>query len=184
MNKLKIECTASPETNDHKASIIIDGNDWLGEEYMGLDPPRLFKQESLLAGGNTLIGRCNCGCEGCGDYFVEVEISVDKVQWKSINGPILSFDRTEYENEINFKRNDNSWEDKNRTAERFVDSIFDSIVLADGYKYDWASARIGKGKISLSFSKGAQQKLIDFGWDPENPESAKKRAMQIRAEMT
>ena len=183
MNKLKIQCAASPETNDHEASIIADGKDWLGEDYMGLDPPRFFRQETLLSGGRAFVGRCNCGCEGCDDFIVDVIIDENVVKWKSTKGYLLRFDRTEYESLIVAKRNDHSWEDNNRTAERLVDAIFDSIVFTDDWKYDWSSARIGKGKITLSFSLGSQQKLIEFGWDPKDPTTAEKRAKQLKLEM-
>jgi len=183
MNKLKIQCIASPETNDHKASIIVDGKDWLGDGFMGLDPPKLFRQETLLSGGKAFVGRCNCGCEGCDDFIVDVIIDDDEVKWKSVNGYLLRFDRAEYEAEIVAKRIDHSWEDNNRTAERLVDAIFDSIVLSDGWRYDWSSARIGKGKITLSFSLKSQQKLIEFDWDPEDPITAEKRAKQLKLEM-
>jgi hypothetical protein len=183
MNKLKIQCAASPETNDHAASIFVDGEDWLGDEYMGLDPPRLFRQKTLLSGGRALVGRCNCGCEGCDDFIVDVIIDENEVKWKSPKGYLLRFDRTEYDSEIVTKRNDHCWEDNNRTAERLVDAVFDSIVLSDGCKYDWSSARIGKGKITLSFSLNSQQKLIEFGWDPEDPVTAEKRARQLKREM-
>jgi hypothetical protein len=56
-------------------------------------------------------------------------------------------------------------------------------VHSDGWKYDWSSARIGKGKITLSFSLNSQQKLIEFGWDPEDPITAEKRARQLKREM-
>jgi len=183
MNRLEIRCDASPETNDHKASIFVDGKDWLGEEYMGLDPPKLFRQEALLSGGKTLVGRCKCGCEGCDDYLIDVVIDENEVKWKSPNGYLLRFDRPEYESEIFARRNDHSWEDKNRTAERLVDTVFDSVVLSDGWSYDWASARIGEGKITLSFSLNDQQKLIEFGWDTTDPVTAEKRARQIKQEM-
>jgi hypothetical protein len=183
MNKLSIQFSPCPETNDHEASIIVDGNDWLGNEYMGLDPPKLFRQKTLLTGGETLIGRCNCGCEGCDDFFIDVIVDENEVKWKSPKGYVLSFDRIEYESEILTKRDDHSWEDNNRTAERLVDFVFDSFVRPDGYIFDWSSARIGKGKITLSFSSDSQQKLIEFGWNPEDPISAEKRAKQLKIEM-
>jgi hypothetical protein len=47
MNKLAFEIMPSPSSNDHQARIRIDGTDWLGQEYLGLDPLRLFAQPSL-----------------------------------------------------------------------------------------------------------------------------------------
>jgi len=183
MNRLDIKCVASPETNDHEACILVDGEDWLGDDYIGLDPPRLFQQETLLCGGRTLVGRCNCGCEGCDDFVVDVVIDGNVVKWQSPKGYLLSFDRTEYESEIVSKCKDHSWEDSNRTAERLVNAVFDSVVLSGGWKFDWSSARMGKGKIAVSLSLNDQQKLVEFGWDPEDPITAEKRAKQLKREM-
>jgi len=183
MNKLTINFSSSPETNDHEALILVDGKDWLGDDYMGLDPPMLFRQETLLKGGETLVGRCNCGCEGCDDVVVDVIVDEKEVKWKTLKGYTLKFDRIEYESEILSKRDDRSWEDNNRTAERLVDSVFNSFVLPDGYKFDWSSARIGDGKIKMSFSLNSQQKMFEFGWNPEDPKTAEKRAKQLKIEM-
>lgn len=183
MNKLNIKCVASPETNDHQASILVDGVDWLGDDYLGLDPPRLFQQETLLCGGRTIVGRCNCGCEGCDDVVVDIIINENVVKWQSPKGYVLTFNRSEYESEISTKSSDFSWEDSNRTAERLVNGVFDSTLLPGGWKYDWSSARMGKGKISLSFTLNDQQKLIEFGWDSEDPLTAEKRARQLKREM-
>jgi hypothetical protein len=183
MNRFKILIKASPETNDHQACILIDGSDWLGNGYMGLDPPRLFRQEFLLRGGRVLVGRCDCGCEGCGDVMVGVIIEGDIVMWQAPNGDQLVFDRAQYESEIMAIRNDHSWEDNNRTAERLVDAVFNSTVIKDGSTFEWSSARIEKGKIKLSFSSKGQQKLIEFDWDPEDPTTAEERARQLKQKL-
>jgi hypothetical protein len=183
MNKIKIKCLASPETNDHQACIYIDGEDWLGRSHMGIDPPAFFRQKTLLNGGEAWVGRCHCGCAGCDDVVVDIVIDPNEVQWKSPQGYMFRFDRLEYESEIRAVRNDHSWEDNNRTAERLVDSVFYSVVLPDGWKYDWASARWNRGKITLSFMKGSQQKLMEFDWDPENPTTAENQARIFIEEM-
>ena len=33
---------------------VLDGTDWLGPEYLGLDRPRLFSQSSLTAVGELM----------------------------------------------------------------------------------------------------------------------------------
>jgi hypothetical protein len=77
---LKVE--NSPQSNDHQVRIIINGIDILGKDYLGIDPPRFFSQDTILKGGNTLIGRCSCGVEGCGDIYTNVLIEIDEVIWK------------------------------------------------------------------------------------------------------
>jgi hypothetical protein len=109
--------------------------------------PKLFHQESLLSGGKALVGRCKCGCEGCDDYVIEIIIDENEVEWKSPRGYLLSFNKSEYESEILAKSNDHSWEDNNRTAERLVDAVFYSVVLSDGWSYDWASPALGREKF-------------------------------------
>jgi hypothetical protein len=46
---------------------LVDGQDFLGDQYLGLDPPEFFAQfdspKDYLA-----IDRCTCGVVGCGDY--------------------------------------------------------------------------------------------------------------------
>lgn len=55
----------NPETNDSEVRILIDDNDFLGNDYLGLDPPVFFDQQTFFQAGELMIGRCTCGCEGC-----------------------------------------------------------------------------------------------------------------------
>jgi hypothetical protein len=83
---------------------------------------------------------------------------------------------------------DLSWEDVNRTAERLVGELFRGCRLVDGSVFDWASARIGRGRgiITLSFSNkgaiGTQQKTFEFGWDGKDPQSALPGAERFKSE--
>jgi len=63
-----------------------------------------------------------------------------------------------------------------------VDAVFADFELDDRWNYDWASARIGRGTITVSFSWERQQRLLEFGWNPEDPTTAEKRAKELRAE--
>lgn len=177
MNTIFIKFAECPESNDHEACIIIDGNDWLGNDYMGIDPPRLFSQKSLLAGGKTIVGRCNCGCEGCDDVVIDITVSDDAVFWESSKGYKLEFNKDEYLTEITNKKQDYSWESIERTAERLVDVIFKSVKLSDGSLFDWSSARIKKCMIALSFITGSKQKIIAFSWNGIDPMDAKNNAV-------
>jgi hypothetical protein len=72
VNTLTFEISPSPSSNDHQVRIRIDGEDWLGGDYLGVDPPRFFAQATLESGGRVLVGRCGCGCEGCDDVHVDM----------------------------------------------------------------------------------------------------------------
>ena len=178
MNTLRIKCIPSVETGDHQALLLVDGEDFLADDYIGLDPPRLLGQSALLAGGDALIGRCDCGCEGCSDYFAEVSIYKDKVLWRTTKGYAVEFEKQTYIDEIERAAKDHSWEDQNRTAERLVNSVFEGMTTKSGYKYDWASARIEAGKITLSLSREGTQKLMKFDWDGIDPTSARLQALR------
>ena len=172
MNKLAFEIMPSPSSNDHQARIRIDGTDWLGQEYLGLDPPRLFAQPSLTCGGKLLVGRCECGCEGCDDVSVDVVRQGQEVLWTNTKGLRLHFDGEEYDKAIRSAREDFSWEDTKRTAERLVFGVFAGASMHDGYTFDWASARVRDGVMTLSFNKRGAQKLFEFAWDGHSPEDA------------
>lgn len=189
MNSLSVEVSASCETNDHEARIFVDGEDWLGENYLGLDPPRLFSQPELFSGGKARVGRCECGVEGCDDVTVEVVTLGTEVRWTGFRGAPLLFDRQQYQTVLSDKATDHSWEDSNRRVERRVDAVFAGTVLPGGLAFEWSSARIGDGKITLSFSSSEgtpvwRQKLVEFGWDGEDVEAAERRAKTLRVELT
>ncbi len=117
------------------------------------------------------------------EFFADFFVENDAVIWNFNKGDTLRFEKTAYLTLIKNAANDFSWENKERTAERLVGEVFRDTKLNDGYCFDWASARIRKGKISLSFSKEASQKFIDFDWVDENPESAVVSAVQFKIEL-
>lgn len=182
MNTLAFEFTPSTASNDHQARIRIDDADWLGNEYLGIDPPEFFAQASLASGGELLVGRCECGCVGCDDVRVQVSRTDSEVLWSNGRGLHLHFDATEYDSVVASARTDYSWEDTRRTAERLVSSVFAAVAPTDGYIFDWASARCREGVMVLSFSKQGEQKLIDFPWDGRTPEEALERARRFCSE--
>lgn len=176
MNILSFNIVASPETNDHQVRILVDGKDLLGDDYLGLDPPRLFEQENLFRQGKLLIGRCTCGCEGCGDNWVTVDIDHDSVCWSDLS---LKFEKTAYFENVKLVMNDHSWEDKNRCAERLVSEIFQGRKTKSDYSFTWASARVKENVITLSFNKADEQKLFEFNWDGQLPENAQLAAKEF-----
>jgi hypothetical protein len=183
MEFLNLNVIASPDSNDHQVRIQIDGQDWLGENYLGIDPPRFFSQSTLITGGKAIVARCSCGEEGCDNYMADVIVENDTVTWKINKGYILHFEKTAYLSLMESVANDFSWENKERTAERRVGEVFRDTKLKDGYCFDWASARIKQGKISLSFSKETNQKILYFDWVDENPETAVLSAVQFKKEL-
>lgn len=79
-------------------------------------------------------------------------------------------------------REDFSWEDTKRTAERLVSGVFAAVSMDDGYSFDWGSARVREGMMTLSFSKSGTQKLFEFAWDGRSPEDALTGARRFHEE--
>lgn len=182
MNYLSFIISPSHETNDHEIRILIDGEDILGKDFLGLDPPVFFNQENLTKGGYMVIGRCTCGEAGCSSYGVTVELDQDKVFWKDDSGLSLVFDRQTYESTVETARNDHSWEDIKRRVERLTSVVLNKSQTKDGYIFDWASARIEEYKIMLSYSKNGNQKLLDISWDGRTEDNVKETARKFITE--
>jgi len=171
MNTIKFEIYPSGESNDHQIRIIIDDFDFLGNDYLGIDPPSFFVQKNLFGTGELLIGRCTCGCIGCADYPVQVSLSKNSIIWSDSNGLRLEFDKLEYKNAVCITKNDYDWEDENRRVERYVSNLLKQTETKDKYTFDWASARIKKEVITLSYSKQTDQRLFEIVWDGKSMES-------------
>ena len=164
MKRLSFKFQPCPESNDHEVRILIDDEDVIGESFLGPDPPSFFAQD-FDADGALMIGRCTCGVEGCDDFRVTVKHSEDEISWTSDYGVNVSFVRAHYVDTIARARNDHSWEDANRTAERVANGMLKQTKTKDGFEFDWASARIGKSMITFSYSKNHEQKLLEVHWD-------------------
>jgi hypothetical protein len=164
MNRLSFKFEPCPDSNDHEIRVLVDQEDVVGKSFLGLDPPSFFAQ-NFDVDGTLLIGRCNCGVEGCSDFRVTVAFLDDVVRWTSDNGLKVSFPRTHYLEALDAARNDHSWEDVKRTSERIAQGILSQTRTRDGFEFDWASTRIKKAKITLSYSKQGMQKLLEICWD-------------------
>ena len=154
MNVLGFAFNASHESNDHEVRPLISGADLLNSICtgdLGLDPPQFFRQPGLLKGGEIRIGRCSCGVIGCGDQHAVVQITDDHFIWLLADGRRIEFDRTQYEAAVVQSASVTKWESLERTAERLVGSLDFSERAERGYLFQWASARIKKGQITLSF---------------------------------
>lgn len=90
MNTIAFKILPALESNDHEVRILTDGNDLLGEDYLGLDPPAFFGQSNFFVTGELMIGRCTCGCEGCSDYPVTVSIDNNLITGQTRMGLILN----------------------------------------------------------------------------------------------
>jgi hypothetical protein len=177
MNTLSFKFGPSPESNDHEVRILVDGVDILervDKSSLGLDPVDFFAQAALLETGNLLIGRCGCGCLGCGDEAVSAVHDAGTVSWKSPHRWISGFvfERTGYLAAISRGRADTSWETVDRTAERLVSSLDFSVFERKGMKFEWASGRMDKTRMALSFNRGGQQELLYVDWNHRNPAEA------------
>jgi len=172
MNVLTFRFEVSLGSNDHEVRPMIDGKDVLNKDFLGLDPPEYFNQPKLFESGDILIGRCKCGVVGCDDIRIKNTISSKEVTWNLKGGKKYIFSKKEYFESINHSSNDSSWENNERKAERLVSYIDFSTLAEYGYEFNWASARISKGCISLSFEKDNTQRIFDIGWNPEDPDDA------------
>ena len=170
-------------SNDHQVRILVDGTDWLGEAELGIDPPEFFAQPALSSAGELLVRRCECGCVGCDDVTVEVNRCGDQVRWVDPGGSELSFAATKYDDAVLQAKNDFSWENTNRTAERLAASVLAGLVLNDGFHFQWASTRIRAGVLSLSFVENGVQKIVELEWDGRLPDSARTSALAFLEEL-
>jgi len=183
MNTLAFKIESCQVANDHQVRLIIDGQDcFKDDDMLGIDSPEFFSQEALTRGGTIIVGRCSCGVVGCGDIEFEVERESPGVIWRFREGVAFVFRDSDYDRLIEAALSDHSWEDAKRTAERLVSGILAGTTIEDGFQFDWASARIGHGKITLSYSLDSAQKTFDYGWDGTTPESALPGAKRFKQE--
>jgi hypothetical protein len=118
MNILSLKILPSTKSNDNEVRILIDNEDFLGDDYLGLDPSVFFDQTYFDKNGELTIGRCSCGCEGCCDFPVKVKVNENRTVWTDENGLNLTFDKEDYFNTVEITKNDFCWEDTNRKMER------------------------------------------------------------------
>lgn len=175
MSSIAFAFGASPETNDHEVRPEVNGMDILPEleaEALGIDPPEFFAQAELERGGQLLIGRCGCGVVGCADVHIEVSLTDGGYLWHLDSDREYSFESDQYLASVNVAVAYKGWEPIERTAERLVSAIDFTSLAESGYQFEWASARIAKGRITLSFSKAQTQRLFEVGWDAQSPDDA------------
>lgn len=179
MNKLSFNILPSPDTNDHEIRILIDDEDFLGDDFLGLDPTLFFSQDNFDKNGELIIGRCTCGVEGCCDYPVTVVVNQANVLWTNSNGLNLCFNMQDYSRSIDAAKNDYSWEDIKRKVERLTTNILKHTQTKDNYIFNWSSARINDKQITLSYSKNGDQKLFYIVWDGQSENNIEENAKRF-----
>jgi hypothetical protein len=181
-NILTIAVKPASETNEDQARLSIDGKDWLGPEFAGLDPPML---EAELLGkriGTLLVGRCWCGMIGCQDVKVEVTRTERCVRWTRPGEHVARFNPAQYDAEVARFAGDRSWESVERAAAREIEHIFRGTTIKGGFEFSGVSTRTRRGFVHLSFRKGYAHKLLKFRWDGASVSGAIERAKLFRAE--
>lgn len=185
INAISFEFASSVETNDDQVLVMLDGRCLIGgagSDRIGIDPPAFFSQRSLMEGGELLIGRCGCGAIGCDDERMRVELASDSVIWWDRHGRSHVFDRIQYMQAIAEATSSTQWESAQRRAERLVSQLDFSPLEEAGYHFEWASARIGCGKIVLSFGAGGTQRIFEIGCDHDDPDDAVRNVRRWIAE--
>lgn len=161
---------------------MIDGWDPLGAdaEFIGLDPPEFFGQPALLLGGAVTFARCSCGDIGCGSRAAEVSFSADTVTWQEGQVRLGVFSLPAYTDAIRNAAQDTSWESTARTAERFVRQLdFSGLTSAEfDFVFEFASARIRSGFITLAFRGRQLQRLFEVSWNQTEPEDARRQVAE------
>ncbi len=178
MHAIALQFESSPYSNDHQVRPVIDGIDLLrdmADDLLGLDPPQLFRQPALSRGGNLVVGRCSCGDAGCGAVRVDVEVADRFVTWQFGTERSYHFELQQYLECIERASLNTSWESVGRTVERLVSSVDFSRMADLGYRFEWASTRITRACVNLSFSKDGKQRLFQVEWDDRRAENAEQQ---------
>src|SRR3989304_2433827 len=97
---------------------------------------------------------------GGDDRRVSVMHEGTEVTWRATTE--YSFNRRQYDEELHRASTDHSWEDATRRAERLTEGVLRGCQTQDGFVFDWASARISVGTVTLSFVRPSEQKLLEF----------------------
>lgn len=164
VNQLSFDIRHSPESNDHQVRILVDNIDILGKEQLGLDPPDLIDALHPAAKGDILVGRCNCGCLGCGDVFARITKQEDCIVWH-YEDQTFRFSAVSYKAALTKLATNHDWEDINRHVERRLNlalSTYECGAKENGFR--WVSTRVGRNQLTYSFVKNNEQKLLVIHW--------------------
>jgi hypothetical protein len=177
---LRFQFRESPESNDHQTRILIGEDDYLNlcdPSTLGIDPPDFFAQAALRSDGELLVGRCSCGCVGCGDEFVTTSFTPSTVTWtgRRVAPAGMCFALSDYLAEIERAEADTSWETVERCAERLVRHLDFSVLTRQGISFVWSSARLRSDTIAVCLDlddHGRYQLICSTPWDHCDPADA------------
>ncbi|MCP9482685.1 hypothetical protein NNA36_12010 [Shimia sp. CNT1-13L.2] len=173
MNQLSYQIGSSVFSNDHEVRVLIDGDDVLGPDYLGLDPVDFLEFVKPDKVGLMLVGRCDCGCIGCCDVFADVTLADHQVTWK-LSGQTYQFEISAYKSTLSAIAFDHSWEDINRRVERILTERIqiDDRWAKDDVHFNWVSTRCSRHQLTYSFTISGEQVTFATGWDSQTEADA------------
>lgn len=178
MNLIAWRFEASPTSNDDQVRPVVNDADFLrivAGDSLGIDPPEFFRQPALGVGGKLLIGRCSCGVVGCRDVLVSVSVTGQSITWQGPTSDAHHFDLGQYLESFKSAATNTAWESVGRAAERLVSSLDFANLQGSGYWFEWASTRVARGRVTLSFSNNGTQRLFEIGWNEQQAEDAEQQ---------
>jgi len=186
---LRLTVERSLASNDHQVKIWIDDRDVLQEhDAIGLDPDDFFlpAPKVLSDAEHAIVGRCSCGCLGCGDVTARIESEHPWVEW-TIGGipKPFRFVRQDYEAEIRRASDDRSWEDTDRLTERLVREaaprFVDHLTRNHDLSFQWASMRADEKSVLVSLDRRGEQVLLRVAKNGDAPATLAERVIQTLA---
>jgi len=149
---LRVAIVPSSSSNDHAVQLFADDQEVI-RGGLGLDPDDFFGNAVAVATDEARaarMGRCDCGCVGCGDIEIRIARQGGLVVWDQ-DGNQLHFDGAQYDAELARAEADRSWEPRVRTAERLVRERLNRRALTRaGLVFEWASGRARPRLFTLS----------------------------------
>jgi len=173
LNELSYKIEPSEFSNDHEVRLLVDGDDVLGPDQLGLDPIDFLAFVRPDMAGRVLVGRCDCGCIGCSDIFAEVQLADHHAIWQ-LSGRTYHFEVASYKSTLTDIASDHSWEDIGRRVERILTErirVDDRWVTEDTH-FDWVSTRCSRHQLTYSFTIAGQQVTFVTGWDAQTEADA------------
>ena len=107
--------------------------------------------------------------------LVDVAVAGRRVTWQFGTERAYHFELHQYLECFERASLNTTWESVGRTAERLVSSIDFTKLSDQGYRFEWASTRITRARVTLSFSKDGKQRLFGVEWDDRRAEDAEQQ---------
>lgn len=186
MPEISFVIEPSLSSNDHQVRIIVDGQDIISDNMLGIDPPEFFADPALLESGELIFARCSCGVVGCGDAIVHTKRDDISVTWDISSTEIgvttpLVFSCKQFDTALKSAMNDHSWETVERTAERLISEWNFTWLSKHGLTFCWASGRLNDKKMSIcSDLNNRYQVIVNVPW---NHVSVNEAISNIRTEL-